>query len=117
MNEADVVAGDNPGKEFLASLEESGFFRQINDLESQISTIADEIRKFGETSQSRGEEVENLAAHILAIESVLTVLAKKAGVDASEVEDAVKERTAAISGNPEGSPAVLHIAKELTGAS
>ena len=98
---------------FVKHLEETGFFGQIKDLESNLMRIAGELQNFGEAAQTRMEESENLAAHILAIESVLSVLLKVAKVDSADVRAEVKDRTAAISGVEDGSPAVHAIAEDM----
>ncbi len=100
-------------KLFIEQLEATGFFQQIRDLESSLSTIAGELQKFGQAAAQRMEETENLAAHVLAIESILAVLLKNAGVSAADVAEEVKQRTAAMSNDPDGSPAVQQIAKDL----
>lgn len=112
---SDTQAND-PGavsQAFLKHLEDTGFFQQIKDLEGNLTTIAGELQKFGEAANARMEETENLAAHILAIESILAALLKSASVSLDDVKAEVKERTAAISGDEDGSPTVHHIAEEM----
>ena len=98
---------------FVKHLEESGFFNQIKDLEGNLTKIAEELQSFGQAAQARMEESENLAAHILAIESILAAVLKSSGVKAADIEAEVKDRTAAISGVEEGSPAVHAIAQDI----
>ncbi len=98
---------------FVQHLEDSGFFTQIKDLEGNLTKIAEELQTFGQASQARMEESENLAAHILAIESILAVLIRNAGVSMDDIKAEVKDRTAAISGVEEGSPSVHAIAEDI----
>lgn len=98
---------------FVQHLEESGFFAQIKDLEGNLMKIAEELQSFGHASQARMEESENLAAHILAIESILAVLIKNSGVSLDDIKAEVKDRTAAISGVEDGSPSVHAIAEDI----
>lgn len=110
----DQIGGESEiSKQFLQHLENTGFFQQIRDLEGSLTTIAGELQKFGQSAAQRMEETENLAAHVLAIESILSVMIRKAGLDEAEVLEEVKHRTAALSSNPEGSPAVIQIATDM----
>ena len=75
---------DNSGEDaqeasriFVKHLEDSGFFNQIKELEGNLTKIAEELQSFGKAAQARMEESENLAAHILAIESILAVMIKR----------------------------------------
>tara|TARA_R110000868_G_scaffold355569_2_gene617099 strand:+ start:550 stop:909 length:360 start_codon:yes stop_codon:yes gene_type:complete len=98
---------------FVKHLENSGFFNQIKDLESNLTKIAEELQSFGQATQARMEESENLAAHILAIESILAVVLKSSSVTLEDVKAEVKDRTAVISGVEEGSPSVHAIAEDI----
>jgi len=98
---------------FVKHLEDTGFFNQIRDLEGNLTKIADELQSFGRSAQARMEESENLAAHILAIESILAVMLRSNPIDGAALRAEVKDRTAAISGVEEGSPAVHAIAEDI----
>lgn len=98
---------------FVKHLEDSGFFNQIQDLEGNLTKIAEELQTFGQATQARMEESENLAAHILAIESILAVILKSSDVTLDDVKAEVKDRTAAISGVEDGSPSVHAIAEDI----
>lgn len=98
---------------FLAELEKMGFFQQIQGLETNLSKLAEDLRALGKTATQRLEETDSLAAHVLAVEAILTVLIKSVPVDAEAVKAVIKEKTAEISGNPEGSPTVHAVAAEF----
>ncbi len=115
MSDTDGATPDS-SRAFLEHLEGSGFFEQIGDLEKNLQSIASELKNFGETAARRMEETENLAAHVLAIESVLGVMLRTYPVEAEALKAEVVERTAAISGKPDGSPAVHAIAQDILGA-
>lgn len=111
---------DDDGKEmgdasraFLTHLQESGFFQQIKDLESNLKIIAGDLTSLGTTATQRLEETESLAAHVLAVEAVLVALLKVNPVDEEEVRAGIKTSTAELSGNSEGSEAVLSIAEDI----
>ncbi len=105
--------GANAHQVFLDLLEESGFFQQINNLEESLKAIAAELQSFGENAKERIEETENLSAHVLACESILAVMLKKYPIDAEDLKVEIKDRTAALSGNEDGSPTVQALALDL----
>ncbi|MEK9673382.1 MAG: hypothetical protein VW268_12925 [Rhodospirillaceae bacterium] len=113
MSETDGGGAQEASQAFVKHLEDSGFFNQIRDLEYNLTKIAEELQNFGKVAQARMEESENLAAHILATEAILAAVLKSANVSADDVAAEVKERTAAISGVEEGSPAVHAIAQDI----
>ncbi len=110
--EEEVDPGDT-SQVFLKHLEGTGFFQQIKDLEKNLRAIAEDLQSLGKTATQRLEETESLAAHVLAVEAILTVLLKIHPVDAGDVKAVVKDKTAGLSDSPEGSPAVQTIAADL----
>ncbi|MBI2978526.1 MAG: hypothetical protein HYY38_06835 [Rhodospirillales bacterium] len=113
MSERDSGDAANAHELFLQLLEQSGFFQQIQSLETNLKTVAGELQAFGGNAARRMEETENLAAHVLAIESILAVMLKAYPILADDLKAEVKDRTAALSGNSEGSPTVLALAADI----
>lgn len=113
---------ESPGKTsqaFLGELETQGFFRQIQDIETNLKSIAEQLANFARSATERAQETESFAAHILALQAVTAVLARHATVPpaaiAVEIRDEIKARTARLSGSPEGSAEVHAIAAALLG--
>ena len=100
-------------QQFLELLEQSGFFRQIGVLEESLKSVAGELKTFGEHAAKRMDETENLAAHVLAIESILAVMLKSYPILNDDLDAEVRDRTAAIAGNPEGSRTVRALAQDI----
>lgn len=98
---------------FLDLLEDAGFFKQINDLEDSLKTIAGELQTFGESAAGRVNEVENLAAHVLAVEAVLATMLKAYPVKKDALLAEIKDRTAAMIGHEDGSPTVRALALDM----
>ena len=119
------MAGDDnapPGKTpqaFLGELETQGFFRQIQDIETNLKNISEQLANFARSATERAQETESFAAHILALQAVTAVLARHANIPpqavAAEIKDEIKARTAKLSDSPEGSPEVHAIAAALLG--
>ncbi len=101
------------GQMLLDLLENAGFFQQINILQESLNVITGELKSFGEGTVKSMEETENLATHVLAMESILAVMLKKYPISADELDAEIKDRTAATSGNAEGSPIVHALAQSI----
>ncbi|OHC75694.1 MAG: hypothetical protein A3G18_03285 [Rhodospirillales bacterium RIFCSPLOWO2_12_FULL_58_28] len=114
MSGKDNSGPDNASSEFLEQLEESGFFRQIKDLEGNLRRISMDIKSLGETATQRLEETESLAAHILAIEAILAVMIKNNPLDEKELKAAIEDKTAALSKEAAGNSAVRVIAENIS---
>lgn len=115
-------AGDKQVSEatraFLEHLEGQGFFRQMKEVEANLTGIAEQLSTFAKTAGQRLEENESMAAHILALQSIAAVLLRRVGGDDpqrlnAEVMAEIKARTAQLSGNPDGSPSVRSAASTL----
>lgn len=102
-------------KTFIKTLEQSEFFQQMNDLKESLAGVSGEIAEIGERVNYRSEEVETLAAHIMAIEAVLAVVLRGVSIDPEVVKAEVASRSGAFSGNPNGSPTVQAVAQDIVG--
>ena len=114
-NAIDTVSENAIADSFINTLEKSEFFQQMNDLKGSLVGIASELSDVGARVNNRNEEVETLAAHIMAIEAVLAVVLRKVQLDPQEVKAEVARRSEAFSGHPEGSPTVQAVAQDIVG--
>ncbi len=106
------AAGDTH-QVFLDMLENSGFFQQINALEKSLKIIAGELKSFGENVNERAAESENLAAHVLACESILAAMLKATPIDEEDLKAEIKDHAAALTGNEDASPMVQALALDI----
>lgn len=97
---------------FVRQLEEAGFFRQIQDLEGTLSRVAGDLKVLGESTVRSLQETESLVAHVLALESVVSVLLQSTPVDAEAVKTEVRARTATAASEA-GNPKVLAAAEGI----
>ncbi len=103
---------DPSAKVFIQHLEETGFFRHISDLDKNLRSIAEDIKVLGENAAKRIEQVENLAAHILAIEAVLSVLLRGREIDLDAVRQLIRSRSSR-AGTEEISETIETLAESL----
>ena len=94
-------------------MEDAGFFQQINNLQESLNIITGELKTFGEGAAKRVKETENLATHMLAMESILAVMLKAYPIEAEDLKAEIKDRTAALSGSADGSPMVHALARNI----
>lgn len=104
---------DGASLAFAAHLEKIGFFAQIKDLEENLKSIAEGFKSVGETATRRLQETESLAAHLIAVEAILSVVLKSVPVEPEDIAAAINERTAGQSKNGKADSAVRIIAGEL----
>lgn len=69
-----------------------GFVRQMGDLQQSLEKVCDGIEVLGDSAERQGRDTENLAAHILAMESVLTVILRQIPVNIAEVREEAARR-------------------------
>jgi len=105
------------GGNFVQDLQNSGFFDQVKSLQGSLSHLSEDIASIGDQATQRLAEMDSITAHVMAIEAVLAVMLKQHPVDADEVKAVVKARTADMSGQPNGSPAVQAVAQDILGNS
>ncbi len=103
----------DPTQIFLKHLETTGFVEQIKNLETSLKSIGGEIAQFNAATNQRQESAENIAAHILAMESLLTAILKKYPVKESELIGEIKHQATVLTGRNIANPAVEAVAVEL----
>jgi hypothetical protein len=117
---SETGAANKPARAIVGELEAQGFFRQIQEIEGSLKGIAEQLANFARTATERAQETESFAAHILALQAIVAVLARHANIPpdsvAAEVRDEIKARTAKLAGNADGSPEVLAVAAALLDA-
>jgi hypothetical protein len=76
MSDEQEQCPDNTSSAFIEQLQATGFFEQIKNLETNLKIIAADLTSLGQTATQRLQETESLAAHVLAVESILAVMLK-----------------------------------------
>jgi len=85
----------------------------LSTLQENLKKISVDIGDVAEIATKRLQETEDLAAHVLAIESILEVILRASPVDADAVREAIRARTSELTGTPDGSAVVQTAAAEL----
>lgn len=100
----------DPTAAFIEHLERTGFFEQITHLETSLKSIVGEMEAFGESTNQRQGESENIAAHILAMEAVITTVMKKYPIEESDLLTEIQRQAAALTADAVANPTVEAIA-------
>ncbi len=108
--DADIIAA---AEAFVRHLECEGVFAEIKAVEARLKDLAGELEGFGRQASERSRETDNLAAHVLALEALVATLMRQVPVPDSEIEDEVRRRTQALTGDADGSDLVQAIAREI----
>ncbi len=85
----------------------NGFLEQVGQLQESLSKVANGMNALGESAVRQSENSENLAAHIIAIESVLAVMLRHIPLDINDVRAEADHRTENINPGGAGGPSVV----------
>jgi uncharacterized protein YbcI len=92
------------------------FFDQIKEIDGNIKQLRDDLVGIGKSTDVHYGHLDDIAAHIIALEAILLTVMKKIDVSADEVREQVKVLTIESTGNPEGSQKALTLVNEIMGA-
>ena len=99
--------------QFMAVLEQRGFFGQVRSLEASLGTLANQLTKLGDATVRRLGDMEELVLHILALESVLATVARHTPIDREAVADEVHRRASALGDGGKGEARVHDIVRAI----
>ncbi len=89
------------------------FFDQIKEIDGNIKKLRDELKNIGEAANAHFDQLDDLAAHIIAVEAILCVALKSVDVDGAAVKEWIKTNTSDSSDNEVGSEKVHMVAEQL----
>lgn len=89
------------------------FFDQIKDIDGSIKQLKTDMVGIGKSAEAHYDHLDDIAAHIIALEAIVVALIRSNGIDADDVRNWVKHTTAECSGNPDGSEKARVIMNEL----
>ena len=85
---------------------------QLGTLQSSLTKVAEGMSALGDNAIRQSKDSENIAAHLLAVEAVLTVVLRQMPVDISEVRKEAERRSLGNDGD-EANPLVMQLAEDL----
>lgn len=90
------------------------FVEQMGHLQDSLGKVAQGMEHLGESAMRQSQDTENLAAHILAIEAVLSVVLRHIPIDRNEMRREAERRTRHMDKGDAGTPSVVvRLAEDL----
>lgn len=86
---------------------------QLDALQSSLNKVGEGMSALGDNAIRQGKDAENIAAHLLAAEAVLTVVLRQIPVDISEVRAEAERRSQGGGNGGEVDPLVMRLAEDL----
>ncbi|NQV57507.1 MAG: hypothetical protein HQ503_16720 [Rhodospirillales bacterium] len=86
------------------------FFDQIKEIDGSIKDLRDHLKNIGVAVDEHFDQLDDIAAHIIALEAIMIEVIKKVDIDADAAKEWVRENTEESTGNEGGSkkaPAVI----------
>lgn len=89
------------------------FFDQIKDLDGNIKQLRADLKNIAGAADAHFDQLDDIAAHIIALEAILVSVMKQVKVDPEEVISWVKEMTDEGGDRPDGSTKARTIVEQL----
>ena len=79
------------------------FFDQIKDIDGNIKDLRDHLKNIGVAVDDHFDQLDDIAAHIIALEALMVQLVRKLDVDTDAAKVWIRENTEASTGKDGGS--------------
>ena len=79
------------------------FFDQIKDIDGNIKDLRDHLKNIGVAVDDHFDQLDDIAAHIIALEALVIQLVRKLDVDTDAAKVWIRENTEASTGKAGGS--------------
>lgn len=86
---------------------------QLGSLQSSLNKVGEGMAALGDNAVRQSQDTENIAAHLLAVESVLTVILRQIPVDISEVRSEAERRSHGNGTDGNVDPLVIRLAEDM----
>lgn len=86
---------------------------QLELLQSSLNRVGEGMSALGDNAVRQSKDSENIAAHLLAVEAVLTVVLRQIPVDISEVRAEAERRSHGDGNDGDVNPLVMRLAEDL----
>ena len=89
------------------------FFDQIKEIDGNIKQLRTDLKNIAGAADDHFDQLDDIAAHIIALEAMITVVAQAVKIDPDLVQAKVKEMTADPVERPDGSVKAALVVKQL----
>ena len=89
------------------------FFDQIKEIDGNIKNIRDDLKNVGVAVDDHFDQLDDIAAHVIALEAVLVEMMKTADVDIDAVKAWIVDATEGSTGKEGGSKKAKMVVDQL----
>ena len=89
------------------------FFDQIKELDGNIKDLRDHLKNIGSAVDVHFDELDDIAAHIIALEAVMVQVMQKIEIDADAAKEWVRQATETATGKEGGSVKAKSVVDQL----
>ena len=79
------------------------FFDQINEIDGNLKQLKNNLQNIGKGVDGHIDQLDDIAAHIIALEAILTQVIKKVDIDIDAAKEWIRVNTMESTGTEEGS--------------
>ena len=79
------------------------FFDQIKEIDGNLKDLRDHLKNIGSAVDVHFDQLDDIAAHIIALEAVMVQVMKNIDVDMDAAREWIRENTSESTGTDEGS--------------
>ena len=89
------------------------FFDQIKEIDGNLKDLRDHLKTIGQGVDVHFDQLDDIAAHIIALEAIVLQIIKKVDIDAEAAKKLVKNNTVESTGKEEGSVKAQTVLEDL----
>ncbi len=93
MSNSDEELSEAAAARMMRDLGIDGFMEQMGHLQTSLDKVGQGMDSLGSSVARQGTDTENLAAHVLALESLMAVILRQIPVDTVEVRREANRRS------------------------
>ena len=89
------------------------FFDQIKEIDGNLKDLRNHLKTIGLGVDVHIDQLDDIAAHIIALEAILIQVIKKVDIDAEAAKEWIRDNTVESTGKEEGSVKAQVVLKDL----
>ena len=90
------------------------FFDQIKEIDGNLKDLRDHLKNIGSSVDAHFDQLDDIAAHIIALEAVVVQIMKNIDIDIDAAREWIRESTSESTGTDEGSMKAQAVLEDLS---
>ena len=91
------------------------FFDQITELDTNLKDLRDHLKKIGSSVEDHFDQLDDIAAHVIALEAIMVQVIKKIDIDIEAAKEWVRVGTEESTGREGGSAKAKAVIDQMAG--